>query len=75
MCNVGYVRGRCLHFPQDAKADAARFSFAHKPPQLVYILEKDHAPLEHGLVDVSVNEVLQAQAKAFLASHARLSVK
>ena len=34
-CNCGYARGRCPHFPDDAEADAVRFSMAGE--RLIYI--------------------------------------
>ena len=81
LCNYGYARGLCDRFPASSQsncalADAVRFSIiCEKPLRLVYILEKDHAPMEHGELDsrlLAPNEILAAQARAFLASHARL---
>ena len=46
VCNCGYARGRCEHFPVDERADAVRFS-SGAGERLIYILEKDHAPIEH----------------------------
>ena len=43
LCNCGYVRGRCGHFPADGAADAVRFSARSKGKarlEIVYILEK-----------------------------------
>jgi hypothetical protein len=80
LCNSGYARGQCKHFPADSAADAVRFSFIGQelssPSQVIYILEKDHAPLQYGVLDLSVAnliDVLTVQAKAFAKSHGRLS--
>jgi hypothetical protein len=76
LCNHGYARGLCDRFPAACLADAVRFSVAcEKPLRLVYILEKDHAPVEHGELDsrlLAPTAILAAQARAFLASHMRL---
>jgi hypothetical protein len=66
LCNCGYARGRCAEFPADSAADAVRFSYTSQG-RLIYILEKDHAPVEHGEIDVSNDprEPLTAQARAF----------
>jgi hypothetical protein len=67
VCNSGYPRGRCDHFPPDARADAVRFSFSGG--RLIYILEKDHAPVEHGEIEPDAahnpREPLASQARAF----------
>ena len=66
-CNCGYARGRCAEFPADAAADAVRFSMAGG--KVVYILEKDHAPMRHGRTDEDgVDELLRSQARAFVES-------
>ena len=70
-CNCGYARGRCAHFPEDAAADAVRFSMGSEG-RLIYILEKDHAPLEHGEVDAAeTREPLGSLARAFRESYGR----
>src|SRR5882672_8348520 len=52
VCNCGYALRRCDHFPGDDAADAVRFSMiageGAADDHLIYILEKDHAPVEHG---------------------------
>lgn len=72
LCNHGYARGQCGHFPSACQADAVRFSLTQEQPlRLVYILEKDHAPLEYGELDQRVlasNGILAAQARAFLSA-------
>jgi hypothetical protein len=69
LCNSGYARGRCEHFPANAPADAVRFSLT-AAGRLIYILEKDHAPLEHGEIDPvsDLREPLASQARAFIAA-------
>lgn len=69
LCNSGYARGLCSRFPSAAAADAVRFSPLPEG-RLLYILEKDHAPLEHGEIDAATDprEPLATQARAFLAS-------
>jgi hypothetical protein len=52
-CNFGYARGRCAEFPDSSTADAVRFSVAGNADgivKIVWILEKDHAPVEHGFL-------------------------
>jgi hypothetical protein len=68
-CNSGYARGKCSRFPAETAADAVRFS-AQPQGRLLYILEKDHAPLEHGEIDPEedLREPLAMQAKAFAES-------
>ncbi len=76
LCNCGYARQRCSHFPVHGAADAVRFSVtSHQEGSvtLVYILEKDHAPIEHGPVDPArdAREPLASQARAFVESYLR----
>lgn len=47
LCNFGYARDSCIHFPPDAPADAVRFD------RDVYILERNHLPVEFGVVNNS----------------------
>lgn len=72
VCNCGYARGRCEHFPSDIEADAVRFSMG-ADGRLIYIFEKDHAPLEHGEIDPATDprEPLASSARAFSDSHRR----
>ncbi len=83
-CNLGYARGKCPHFPKDAGPDAVRFTVAGDQDgalQLFYVLEKDHAPLEHGPLEYSLelgrfsvshsNELLRRQAQAYVESYLR----
>jgi hypothetical protein len=84
LCNYGYARGRCDRFPRDSSADAIRFSVTGDEDgrlRLVYIVEKNHAPAEHGLVESSVEEIqsirvgeselISNQARVFLESYLR----
>lgn len=70
-CNYGYARGVCDHFPKDAEADAIRFILNSGNPQLYYVLERDHAPVEHATIDAhsDTRRLLAAQARAFLRGH------
>jgi len=82
LCNCGYARGRCANFPDDSAADAVRFSItgdAGARVQLVYIIERNHAPAEFGslayavdearFVEAHPSELLSAQARAFVESY------
>ena len=76
LCNCGYARRRCSHFPEDGAADAVRFSITGDQDgrvTLIYILEKDHAPIEHGEIDHANDrrEPLASQARAFVESYLR----
>jgi hypothetical protein len=65
LCNCGYARGRCTYFPEDGDADAVRFAAA--TPGIIFILEKDHAPLAFGEFREPEHGVaIAAQARAFL---------
>lgn len=53
-CNFGYARGLCAEFPGESSADAVRFSVSGSGDgivKLVWILERDHAPIEHGFLE------------------------
>src|SRR6185295_3704525 len=88
LCNCGYARGRCDRFPGDSAADAVRFSVTDDTAarvSLVYVVEKDHAPAEHGTLEYFVedarldgpriSDVLEQQARAFLESYLRRRVR
>jgi len=70
-CNTGYARGRCDHFPESEAADAVRFSIMPASQRLIYILERDHAPIEHGEINAMTDtrEPLASLARAFWESH------
>ncbi len=72
LCNCGYARGRCENFPKSSAVDAVRFSvISNEPLRVIYILEKDYAPLEHGEFDPNgePDSVLAHQARAFAQSY------
>lgn len=82
LCNCGYARGRCDRFPGNTAADAVRFSVTEDTAarlSLVYVFEKDHAPVEHGTLEYSIPDarvdgphisgILVQQARAFLESY------
>jgi hypothetical protein len=83
LCNFGYARGLCSHFPDGPVADAVRFSVAGSEDgvvRLIWILEKDHAPLEHGVLEFRESSrefveappgVLGVQARTFLENYLR----
>lgn len=84
LCNCGYARGRCSHFPDDSAADAVRFSITADQDgvvRLIYILEKNYSPDEYGaleyaiaagcLIGGDIDELLASQARAFLQSYSR----
>ena len=70
LCNFGYARGRCQRFHGDV--DAVRFSIAED--RLIWVLERDHAPIEHGLLafdQPARDDVLAAQAGVFVENYRR----
>jgi hypothetical protein len=81
LCNFGYARNSCVHFSDGP--DAVRFSVARRQDgvvKLVWILEKDHSPAEHGLVEYressgefveALRSPLEAQARAFVEQYLR----
>jgi hypothetical protein len=80
LCNRGYARGACECFPAEAVADAVRFSVVSETDgrvRLVWVRERDHAPVEHGEVVCAAGQVegasglLEAQARAFVESFRR----
>ena len=83
-CNFGYARTRCDRFPGGSAADAVRFSVTDDTPDrlaVVYVVEKDHAPADHGTLEYDVadasldgspiSDVLAQQARAFIESYLR----
>lgn len=80
LCNFGYARGSCAHFPQSSAVDAVRFSVdgsADGQVRLIWILEKDHAPVEHGVLEYreSTKEFLESPPGNVLATQARIFLK
>jgi hypothetical protein len=82
-CNFGYARGSCAEFPDNWAADAVRFSVAGNADgivNIVWILEKDHAPVEHGVLEYMESTsafvaepagVLGVQARVFVENYLR----
>jgi hypothetical protein len=81
-CNLGYARGQCCRFPDDAGADAVRFTISHRDATgllLYYVMERDHHPFAHGPLEYSFtagfrpmdNALLQRQATAYVESYQR----
>jgi hypothetical protein len=66
-CNFGYGRGSCSQFPTGGDADAVRFS--QHDGKLIWILEKNYAPLRFGVVDAACEGLLMRQAEAFKQTH------
>ena len=70
LCNCGYARGRCAHFPADHEADAVRFAAQDRETdarRIIYILEKDHVPVAFGeFRELEHGAAIVAQARAFL---------
>lgn len=81
LCNVGYGRVACPRFPLDTEADAVRFSVAPagSDQTMLYVLEKDYAPLSHSSFECSdgnatgefPTDVVRRQAAAFAYSYER----
>ena len=79
LCNCGYARTHCERFPGGESPDAIRFSITSDTGgviQMVYIVEKDHAPASHGVLEfpqsgevTGVSYLLAQQARAFLESY------
>ncbi|HEY3740716.1 MAG TPA: hypothetical protein VGL53_12775 [Bryobacteraceae bacterium] len=81
VCNFGYARGRCSHFPpSESTPDAIRFSISGSDSlghiDLIWITEIEHAPAAFGLtrwVDGSFEPDVPAAyrilARAFLESY------
>jgi hypothetical protein len=67
LCNSGYAGGLCDRYAPGSRADAVRFSLSAEG-RVIYILEKDYAPVEHGEIDPERDsrEPLASQARAFL---------
>ncbi len=54
VCNLGYARGVCRHFPPGDGPDAVRFTVtgdAGGRVGLYYVLERDHHPFAHGRLE------------------------
>ncbi len=79
LCNFGYARGLCAEFPDGSGADAVRFSVSGNADgivKIVWILEKDHAPVEHGFLEYTKSSgVFVAEAEGALGVQARVFVE
>jgi hypothetical protein len=74
VCNLGYGREACDHFPPGSATDAIRFHVSKDEGELIniqYVFEKDCWPSEHGDAAALTNETLRRQAQAFLESYLR----
>ena len=83
LCNFGYARGICADFPDESAVDAVRFSVDGRVDgilRLVWILERDHAPLDHGFLEyressmefaVAPKGALEVQARVFVENYLR----
>jgi hypothetical protein len=78
VCNCGYARNRCERFPGGDAPDAVRFSITGDS-RMVYVIEKDHAPVAHGVLEFpgsqTANTLLEHQARAFIESRQRQIVR
>lgn len=78
-CNFGYARRLCPEFPDGSIADAVRFSVSGNADgivKIVWILEKDHAPVEHGLLEYTKSTgAFVAEPAAVLGVQARIFVE
>ncbi len=80
-CNLGNAGG-CSRLPADRRADCVRFVVAKNDgPRIVlqYVCERDHAPVEHGVVEFDCvgqrwltkleDACLQRQTEAYLGTY------
>ena len=81
-CNLGYARGQCARFADDASPDAVRFTISHRDSNgllLYYVMERDHRPFAHGPLQYSfasgfhtiADPLLERQATAYVESFQR----
>jgi len=84
LCNQGYARGSCGEFPRESDPDAIRFGIARDSGgivRIVFVVESNHLPHEHGAVEYSresgqfvqapAEEIPRKQAQAYLESYLR----
>jgi len=83
-CNMGYARCQCPRFPENAGPDAVRFTIVQDREAaiaLYYVIEKNHAPYQHGPLEYDratgalratpANAALGNQARAYVESYLR----
>ena len=88
LCNLGYARDRCPHFPNDDGPDAVRFAVTADTGatiRIYWVREKDHKPFDHGLLEYSVADDsfmpgnadirLRQQARAYVESYLRRKMR
>lgn len=81
-CNLGYARGKCSRFPQEAGPDAIRFSITGDEDgvlKVFFVTEQGHTAVEHGTLEYSAterkflqghpNQLLEKQAQAYADSY------
>jgi hypothetical protein len=84
LCNIGYARGICARFPSEAGPDAVRFAIRADDGlrlRLDYVIERDHHPFAHGIVEYSIDrrsfldmpsgDAVARQARAYVESYLR----
>lgn len=84
LCNMGYARATCAHFPEKQMCDAVRFLIVSDRDQIIqvaYSMERDHYPEAHGKLAYSrvqsvftgeaANPRLEHQARAYVLSYLR----
>ena len=85
-CNLGYARGSCPRFPEEADGgpDAVRFTISRddgRTVEVYYVVERDHHPFAHGGLEFlragaafavpPPAEILHRQALAYVTSYLR----
>jgi hypothetical protein len=84
LCNLGYARGACSHFPDDDGPDAVRFTVSGDDGatlRLYYVVERNHHPFAHGplaylraiagFAGAPESGSLRRQAQAYVESYLR----
>jgi hypothetical protein len=84
LCNLGYARGTCGHFPAGDGPDAVRFAISASDGaaiRLYFVVERDHHPFAHGPLEYSLatrafaqppaSETMLRQAHAYVESFLR----
>jgi hypothetical protein len=82
LCNLGYARGVCSRFPDNAGPDAVRFTISGDDGatlRLYYVVERNHHPFAHGplawsralaaFAEPPANPALHRQACAYVESY------